>query len=50
MIPVWRRILWWIADRPLVFRIWLCDRIAGPTTDEEIDKQTIREDMGQFAP
>jgi hypothetical protein len=29
-VPRLRRFLWWISDLPIIARLWLLDRIAGP--------------------
>jgi hypothetical protein len=43
--------LTWLSDPPLIVALWLCDRIAGPMPDRpEPDDETIREQMGEFAP
>jgi len=34
----WREFVHWILDRPLVFRLWLLDRIAGPLPETEVDQ------------
>ena len=40
-VPCLRRFLWWISDLPIIARLWLFDRIAGPFPETEADR--IRE-------
>ena len=50
VMEILRDAWWWLCDRPLVLRLWLCDRLAGPLPETEADRIRRRSTMPIIPP